>query len=106
MIASNSIYKMLGLSVKAGGAVFGEGAAKDSIRANTSRLIIVAGDASSNTKKKFRQSCNFYQAPYFEFGDRYSLGKACGRSFAVVISITNESLGSRLIGLLSESLSL
>ena len=100
---SNSIYKMLGLSVKAGGAVFGEGAAKDSLKANNSALIIVSGDASANTKKKFRQSSNFYSVPYFEFGDRYSLGKACGREFAVVISITNEGLGNRLIELLSES---
>ena len=98
----NNIYKMLGLSVRAGGAAFGEGKAKDSLRANTSSLIIVSEDASENTKKKFRQSADFYQTPYFEFGDRYSLGKACGREFAVVISITNESLGTRIKELLSD----
>ena len=98
----NNIYKMLGLSVRAGGAVFGEGAAKDSLRANTSGLVIVSEDASENTKKKFRQSAEFYHTPYFEFGDRYSLGKASGREFAIVISITNESLAKRLTELLSE----
>ena len=97
----NNIYKMLGLSVKAGGAVFGEGKAKDSLRAKDSILIIVSEDASENTKEKFRHSSDFYHTPYFEFGDRDSLGKACGRDFAVVISITNESLGRRLIELFS-----
>lgn len=100
---SDSIYKMLGLSVRAGGVAFGEGAAKDSLRANTSSLIVVSSDASENTKKKFRQSSDFYHTPYFEFGDRYSLGKACGREFAVVISITNESLGNRLVELFCEN---
>ena len=51
----NNIYKMLGLSVRAGGAVFGEGASKDSLRANTSGLVIVSEDASENTKKKSRE---------------------------------------------------
>ncbi len=99
---SNNIYKMLGLSVRAGGAVFGEGALKDSLKTKTSGLVIVSEDASNNTKKKFQKNAEFYHTPYFEFGDRYSLGKACGREFAVVISITNENLAKRLTELLSE----
>lgn len=99
---NDRFYRMLGLAVRSGSAVFGESATKDSIKEKTSQLVLLSEDASDNTKKRFRNSCLFYSVPYFEHGDRYSLGKATGKGFAVVISIKNKELAKQLIELLSE----
>lgn len=102
-MVSEQFYRMLGLAVKAGGAVFGEGAVKDSLKAHSAKLVLVSSDASDNTKKKFFNSCDFYTAPYFEFGDKYSLGKATGKGFAVVIAVTNDGIAKKLIELLKQA---
>ncbi|MDO4744228.1 MAG: ribosomal L7Ae/L30e/S12e/Gadd45 family protein [Clostridia bacterium] len=103
MVKSEKFYRMLGLCTRAGAVAFGEGGVKDSIRGKTARLVIVADDGSDNTKKKFRNNCSFYSVPYFEHGDRFALGNATGRSFAVVLSITNKDLADSLIKVLNDS---
>ncbi len=102
MIINDKFYRMLGLSVKSGNAVFGESAAKDSLK-NKSQLVIVSTDASDNTKKKFRNGCSFYNVPYIECSDRYFLGKATGKNFAVVISITDKGFAESLTNILEQN---
>ncbi len=100
---NKKFYSMLGLSKRAGAIVFGEGAVKDSIRKNLAKLVVVASDASANTKKKFSDSCTFYSVPYAETGDRYTLGNATGNTFAVVLAVTNQGLAENLLKLLNET---
>ncbi len=97
---NDKFFRMLGLAVRAGGACFGEGAVRDSIRTKNAKLVIAAKDGSDNTRKKFSDNCRFYSVPYFEYSDRFELGKATGRSFAVVISVTNEGLAKSIIDIL------
>lgn len=99
---SERFYKMLGLSQRAGQVHFGEGAVKDRIKDKKAEIVIVSEDASENTKKKFMNSCNFYSVPYFEYGDRYSLGRATGREFAVVLAVTNKGLAENLVEIMNE----
>ncbi|MBQ2932905.1 MAG: ribosomal L7Ae/L30e/S12e/Gadd45 family protein [Clostridia bacterium] len=102
MMINDKFYRMLGLAVKSGNAVFGEGAAKDSLKSK-SQLVLVSADASDNTKKKFRNGCSFYNVPYIECSDRYSLGKATGKGFAVVVSITDKGFADSLTNILEQS---
>lgn len=99
---SDRFYRILGLAVKSHNAAFGEIAVKDSIKSKVSQLVLLSEDASNNTKKKFQNSCSFYSVPYFEYGDRYSLGRATGKGFAVVISITDKGFADQLIKILNE----
>lgn len=96
MMINDKFYRMLGLCVKSGNAVFGEGAAKDSLKSK-SQLVVVSADASDNTKKKFKNGCSFYDVPYIECSDRYALGKATGKAFAVVVSITDKGFAESLM---------
>ena len=57
----------------------------------------VAEDASANTKKKFSDSCKFYQVAYAEFGDKDTLGKAIGKEFAAFLGAR---LGTGLLDML------
>ncbi len=99
---SDKFLRMLGLAQRAGGIAFGEGAVRDSIRSKNARLVIVADDASDNTKKKIRDNCSFYNVQYTQGYDRYALGKACGKEFAVVLAVTNASIAESLVNILGE----
>ena len=99
---SDKFLRMLGLAQRAGGIAFGEGAVRDSIRSKSARLVIVADDASDNTKKKIRDNCSFYNVQYIQVYDRYALGKACGKEFAVVLAVTNASIAESLVNILGE----
>lgn len=90
-------FRMLGLAARMRAIAFGEGAAKDSIKAGKSNLLVVAADASENTKKKFRNSCEFYSVRMIEYSDKYTLGNQTGREFAVVLAITNQNIADELI---------
>ena len=49
-------YSLLGLCKRANKVAGGEVAAEEAIRGKKACLVIVAGDASANTKKKFHNS--------------------------------------------------
>ena len=96
VVQNDKFLKMLGLATRAGRLCFGEGAVSDSIRQGKASLVIVSADASENTKKKFGDSCSFYGTAIVEVADRYALGTACGRAFAVVISVCDEGFAKKL----------
>ncbi len=94
---SEKFYRMLGLAARAGKVVHGEGAALDSIRCGKAKLVIVAEDASENTKKKFRNSCEYYKVLQLVVGDRYENGHATGKGFAVVMAVCDSGFADVLM---------
>ena len=54
------------------------------------RLVIVASDASDNTKKKFRDMCEFYKVPICFYGDKDTLGHAMGKEFRASLAILDK----------------
>lgn len=93
---SEKFFRMLGLAARMRGIAFGEGAVKDAIRSGKAELVIVAEDASENTKKKFKNSCDFYGIKMLEFGEKLTLGKYTGREFAVVLAVLNKGIAEEL----------
>ena len=53
----NKGLSLLGLAFRSGNLVSGEFAAREAVRKKTAALIIVANDASDNTKKMFENQC-------------------------------------------------
>ena len=53
----NKGLSLLGLAFRSGNLVSGEFAAREAVRKKTAALIIVANDASDNTKKMFENVC-------------------------------------------------
>lgn len=93
---NDKFFRMLGLATRMRGVAFGEGAVKDCIKRGEAKLVIVAEDASDNTKKKFRNSCEFYSVKMVEYSDRFTLGNATGRQMAVVIAVTNQGIAEEM----------
>ena len=88
---------MLGLAKRAGKISSGESACKEAIRFGKSQLILLAGDASDNTKKNITDSCAYYDVSYYIIGTKESLGHAIGNSYNAVISVNDSGFASALI---------
>lgn len=94
---NKKIYSMLSLCAKAGRLVSGNFSVERAVKERKAYVVIVALDASDNTKKLFNQKCNFYKIPYYEFGDKESLGKHIGREFRTSIAVLDEGFGNEII---------
>lgn len=88
----NKVLSMLGLSTKAGKVVTGEFSTEKAVKSGKAYLVIIASDASDNTKKKFRNMCNYYKVIMKEYSDKDNLGRACGKESRASLAITDEGL--------------
>jgi len=92
----NKIYSMLGLAQRAGRLVSGEFATEKSIKEGTACLVVIASDASDNTKKKFTNSCEFYKVAKVILGTKEELGHAIGKDIRSSLSVTDEGFAKSL----------
>jgi len=91
---------LLSLSAKAGFLRTGEESAEKLLQNDEAKLVIVASDASDNTKKKFVNKCFFYQKPVRVFGERDEMSKCVGKSNRTVYVVTENGFASRLLALI------
>ncbi len=87
---NNRLLSLVGLATKAGQVVSGEFATEKEIKSGRACIAIIADDASDNTKKKFRNMCDFYQVPFYLYGDKNLLGHAMGKEFRASLAILDE----------------
>lgn len=89
-MSQKKIMGLLSLATKAGKTASGEFCTEREIKAGRAALVIVAGDASDNTKKKFRNMCGFYEVPIYFYEDKDTLGHAMGKEFRASLAILDE----------------
>ena len=87
---TTKILSLVGLATKAGRTVSGEFSTEKSVKTGKGFLVIVAEDASENTKKKFRNMCEFYEVPIYFLSDKESLGRAMGKEFRASLAVLDE----------------
>lgn len=86
----DKVLSLISLATRAGLCVSGEFMTEREVKAGTAALVIVASDASDNTKKQFRDMCGFYQVPIYVYGDKDTLGHAMGKEFRASLAILDE----------------
>jgi ribosomal protein L7Ae-like RNA K-turn-binding protein len=74
------VYSLLGLSQRSGKLASGEFMVEKAVKEGRAALVILAADASENTKKKFYNMGAFYQVPVVELSDKDTLGHRIGRT--------------------------
>lgn len=92
----------LGMAMRAGKVVTGDEIVLKAIRTGKAKLVIIAGDASDNTKKKFNDKCHSYEVNLFITHDRASLGRAIGKLDRVVLAVTDVQFSKLIAGHLSQ----
>lgn len=90
----NKVFSMIGLATKAGKTASGEFSVEKSVKSGCAYLVIVAEDASDNTKKKFRNMCEFYQVPVFFYGIKEELGHAMGKEQRSSMAVLDEGFAN------------
>lgn len=91
----------LGLAMRAGKIVTGDEAVLKAVRSSEAKLVVLAGDASDNTQKKFRDKCGTYDIPLVIAFHRDSLGASIGKDHRVVLAVTDKGFAemiSRVLG--------
>lgn len=86
----NKILSLAGLAMKAGKVASGEFATEKAVKSGLARLVLVAEDASDNTKKMFANMCDYYKVPLYFYSDKETLGAAIGRQYRASLALTDE----------------
>lgn len=88
----DKVLAMLGIAAKSGSVLSGEFSTEKAVKEGSAYLVIVAGDASDNTKKMFRNMTDFYEVPMYIYSEKEPLGHSIGKEFRASLAITNEGL--------------
>lgn len=99
---NNKVLSLVGLATKAGKTVSGEFSTEKSVKSGKSWLVIVADDSSENTKKKFRNMCEFYDVPVYFLSDKETVGRAMGKEFRASLSIQDENFAKAILNELAK----
>ena len=97
MRRNNKVLSLIGLAQKAGNVVSGEFSTEKAVKTGKAYLALVADDASDNTQKKFRNSCDYYGVPIRFLSSREELGAAIGRQFRASLAILDEGLADAIL---------
>lgn len=90
------IYQLIALCLKARLLVAGEFASKQSVLDKKAYLVIVATDASDNTKKLFNDKCSYRQIPQVVWGTKLELGQILGKEPRAVVAILDQKLAEKI----------
>lgn len=86
-MANDKVLSMIGLACKAGKIASGEFAVEQSVKKGRAFAVILAGDVSENTRKKFKNMCTFYKVPLYIYGTKESLGRASGKEYRASLAL-------------------
>ena len=93
---------LLSIAAKAGSLVSGEFSVDKAVHEGRAALVVVAADASDNTRKKFTDMCAWFRVPIQIYADREMLGRSIGKSFRAVAAVTDEGLAKAVLKRLEE----
>lgn len=96
-MGQDKILSLLGLAKKGGKVASGEFAVENAVKSGKAHLVIVALDASDNTKKLFTDKCSFYNVPIEYYSDKESLGHALGFQMRTSVAVLDSGFAGSLI---------
>lgn len=99
----NKVLSLLGLAMRGRNLVSGEFQTLEAIKTGSAMLVIIAEDASANTKKLFTDKCSFYEVPVYEYGTKVDLGRAIGKDMRSSVGVCDEGLADAVKKQLEES---
>lgn len=91
------ILSQLGIAMKAGKLVSGEFQVEKTIKEMKAYLVVIAEDASDNTKKHFSDMCQFRNIPIRFFGKKEQIGRTIGKAFRASIAVTDEGFAESIL---------
>ena len=90
------VLSMLGLAARSRNVASGGFATENAVKSGKAYLVIVPEDASDNTKKKFRNMCEFYEVPFYQFGEKEAIGHSMGKQERTSLAVTDEGFADSI----------
>jgi len=94
--AEKKVYSLLGIAAKSRNIASGEFLTEKTVKEHRAFLVIVANDASDNTKKKFTNMCTYYDVPIYFFGEKNDLGHAIGKELRASLAVLDKGLSDAI----------
>lgn len=91
------IKNLITLAAKSGNLVSGDGTCINYLKKDSVKLVILAEDASDNTKKKFKDKTSYRNIPIRYFGKKKDLGNIIGKSSRTIIAITDKGFAENIL---------
>ncbi len=98
----SKVLSLLGIAMRGRNLVSGEFQTLEAIKKGTAMLVIVAEDASDNTKKLFHDKSSFYEVPVVDFGTKEELGRAIGKDIRSALAICDPGLADAVVKQLNQ----
>lgn len=92
MVKADKVLSLLGIAARANYIASGEFQTEHAVKSGGAYLVIVAEDASENTKKRVRSMCEYYQVPMEIYATREELGHCIGKEFRASLAVTDKGL--------------
>lgn len=99
----DKVLSMLGLAARSRNVVSGGFATETAVKSGKAHLVIIAEDASGNTRKKFSNMCDFYEVPCAVYGTKETVGHSMGREERSVLAVTDEGFANSIQKHLADS---
>jgi len=93
----DKVLSLLGLCKKAGRLASGSFAAEKAVKEGKAQLVIIAEDASENTKKLFLDKCGYRSVPVVLYGTKDEIGKVTGASERACIAVLDSGFAGSII---------
>lgn len=98
----NKFFNFLGLAKRSGNLVEGYSKCDEQRNRKSIFLFIMSNDASSSTKKKFKNHCIAKDIKFIEDFSKEELGTSIGREEVKILAITDENMSKKLYTLYEE----
>ena len=92
----SKVLSLLGLATRGRNLVSGEYQTEAAVKDGSAMLVIVAEDASANTKKLFTDKCSFYEVPVLEYSTKVQLGRAVGKDLRSSLAVCDAGLAQAI----------
>jgi ribosomal protein L7Ae-like RNA K-turn-binding protein len=93
----NKAYRLLGLAKRAGKVVSGTDGVVNSVRYGKAGVVILAKDASENTKKQIRDKCNSFNVPLIDTALRDELSHSIGAENAAAVAVSDTNFAKAIL---------
>ena len=74
----------------------------DKIKFKKVKLVLIAEDASENTKEKFSKICESNNIPFYIFGNKFDLSRSIGKDNKTVFAILDGNFSKSIIKMLED----
>ena len=96
-LKQNKVLSLLGLAMRGRNLVSGEFQTLEAVKNGRAMLVIIAEDASANTRKLFTDKCTYYGVPVRSFGEKDELGRAIGKDMRSSLGVCDAGLADAII---------